>query len=89
LTVATVKINYHFVVTFSGEGASVADEFDIFENFPGGLSHWRGFAESLEDAIAKMQDFARLSNNEFMSVDAKSKEVVVRVNAARARSASA
>jgi hypothetical protein len=55
-------------------------QYDIFEKLPEGAVVWRAFIPGLDNALAELKKFGKLSPNEFFAFHAPSKETVARVN---------
>jgi hypothetical protein len=55
-------------------------EYDLFERLPDGSALWRGVAVGLEDARSKLEEFARITANEFFAMEVLTGDVVARVN---------
>ena len=55
-------------------------EYDLFERLPDGLLVWRAVVSGLENARIRLQELAKLSNNEYFAIHTPTKEIVDRVN---------
>ncbi len=56
-------------------------EYDIFGKLPDGTAVWRTFIPGLDNTLAELGKFGKLSPNEFFAIHTPTKETVARVNA--------
>jgi hypothetical protein len=56
-------------------------DYDLFEKFSDGSVLWRAFVPGLNNALARLEELAKLSPNEHFAMDTPSKPIVGRVNA--------
>ena len=54
--------------------------YDIFEKLPDGTVVWRTFVPGLQNALAELKKFSKLSPNEFYAFHTPTKETVARAN---------
>jgi hypothetical protein len=50
-------------------------DYDIFEKFPDGPTIWRACVHGQFEAIRKVQELAKLSENEFVVIDFQGEEL--------------
>jgi hypothetical protein len=55
-------------------------QYDIFEKLPDGSVVWRTFIPGLDNALAELKKFSKLSPNEFFVFHTPTKETIARVN---------
>ena len=59
-------------------------DYDVFEVFPDRTIRWRVCVRGTRTALAKLQALARLTDNECFATDARTQEIIGRVNEGRA-----
>jgi hypothetical protein len=56
------------------------DIYDLFEQLPNGAKRWRGFAEGIEKALAKLGELGKSTPNEVVAINLLARRVAGRVN---------